>query len=341
MRAVQLPGPRRMPGPGRADVRRDHILTAPYFENNRTYVGCLWLLAGLQVTDKAPWPLRLQVVILYFGAGLNKLLDPDWRSGQFFENMIAVFGRLQSYGRFSSLLPHLWLSRSLGWTVITVEFVVAGGFLCPPLWGPTAWIGIAYHTALMVTAGKTFGMFYFATLSSFLVFVRWPLPSLRMSLAGESFWARRILDWLRKLDFDGLFVFAERADELNRHEGRNTPFTALRMSVGDNSYVGFAALYMALVYSPITYFTFAAIVSPPFSRFGIFRLILSLLFVCFMARLFSPGFQGISSGTAFNNALGHSRELSRPPPSDRFCGRPSMVQRVVLDYQRMQFGMFE
>jgi hypothetical protein len=56
------------------------ISSRPYFENNRTYVGCLWLLAGLQVTDKAPWPLRLQVVILYFGAGLNKLLDPDWRS---------------------------------------------------------------------------------------------------------------------------------------------------------------------------------------------------------------------------------------------------------------------
>src|SRR5580700_3413737 len=53
------------------------LSSRPYFENNRTYVGCLWFLAGLQVSGIEPWPLRFQVILLYFGAGLNKLLDPD------------------------------------------------------------------------------------------------------------------------------------------------------------------------------------------------------------------------------------------------------------------------
>src|SRR5215813_3082203 len=55
-----------------------------YFENNRTYCACILLLAGLCTRGQKPWPIQLQVVLVYFGAALNKLLQQDWRSGQFF-----------------------------------------------------------------------------------------------------------------------------------------------------------------------------------------------------------------------------------------------------------------
>ena len=154
------------------------LSSRPYFENNRTFTGCLLLLAGLYVPGQKPSLIRLQIILLYFGAGCNKLLDADWRSGQFFENMEAHLGHHREfYVKLSSWLPGMWLSRLMSWTVIIVEFVIAGGLSLRRLLGPIVWVGIAYHTALLVLTGYTFGMFYYATLSSFLAFLELPATS--------------------------------------------------------------------------------------------------------------------------------------------------------------------
>jgi hypothetical protein len=47
------------------------------------FLGCLFLLIGLYKPG-LEWIFRIQIGLLYFGAGLNKLLDPDWQSGQYF-----------------------------------------------------------------------------------------------------------------------------------------------------------------------------------------------------------------------------------------------------------------
>src|SRR6185312_8021223 len=61
-----------------------------YFENNTEYTGLILLLAGLAASGDRTRLVRYQVVLLYAAAALNKLLDADWRSGQFFENWAAV-----------------------------------------------------------------------------------------------------------------------------------------------------------------------------------------------------------------------------------------------------------
>ncbi|MCU1291412.1 MAG: hypothetical protein JWP08_262, partial [Bryobacterales bacterium] len=92
-----------------------------YFENNRTFTACLWFLAGLYAPgQKIPF-IRYQVVILYFGAALNKLLDGDWRSGQFFENLVVHLVHQPVYTRLTSWLPALWLSKFFSWSTIIVE----------------------------------------------------------------------------------------------------------------------------------------------------------------------------------------------------------------------------
>lgn len=91
-----------------------------YWQNNRTYTACLWFVAGLYIPGQKPWLARCQVILLYFGAALNKLLDADWRSGQFFQNMEGNLGRHQRfYIALSSLLPALWVAKIMSWTVIT------------------------------------------------------------------------------------------------------------------------------------------------------------------------------------------------------------------------------
>src|SRR6185312_6392013 len=69
-----------------ASVTGATILSRIYFENNTEYTGLILLLAGLAASGERTRLVRYQVVLLYAAAALNKLLDADWRSGQFFEN---------------------------------------------------------------------------------------------------------------------------------------------------------------------------------------------------------------------------------------------------------------
>lgn len=255
-----------------------------FYENNRTYTACLWFLAGLQVTGMRPWPLRWQVILLYFGAALNKALDPDWQSGQFFENMVVTLGQVGPYIRISSWFPHLWFSWFMGWTVIIVEFIVAFGFLVRTLWAPIAWLAIAYHTVLLILARNTFGMFYFATLASFLVFMNLPLPDLHLSFAGNSAEGRRKLQLLQKIDLDALFTYSTSgAGDTGAVRTRASGWAGLRLNIRDRLYYGRYALYMTLIYNPLTYFAFAIILSLPVPLGSPFRTVWAVIFLLFMS----------------------------------------------------------
>jgi hypothetical protein len=48
-------------------------------------------------------------------------------------------------------------------------------------------LGVAYHTALVLATGRTFGMFWFAALASYLAFVDWsPRPDVSSSRWGPA-----------------------------------------------------------------------------------------------------------------------------------------------------------
>ena len=46
-----------------------------YYRNAKVFVGVLFFLTGLQEKGKPPWMLWWQLAIMYFGAGLNKMLE--------------------------------------------------------------------------------------------------------------------------------------------------------------------------------------------------------------------------------------------------------------------------
>src|SRR3954467_9367265 len=62
------------------------LASRPSYQTNLLFCACLFILTGLYTERFADRFLRLQVGLLYFGAGLNKLLEADWRSGQMFQN---------------------------------------------------------------------------------------------------------------------------------------------------------------------------------------------------------------------------------------------------------------
>jgi hypothetical protein len=59
------------------------VASKAYYGNNKTFCGLMLVLAALHQPGRSPWILRLQLVVVYFGAGLNKVLDPDWLTYRF------------------------------------------------------------------------------------------------------------------------------------------------------------------------------------------------------------------------------------------------------------------
>lgn len=215
-----------------------------YFENNTEYTGAVLLLAGLAVSGDRTRLVRYQVILLYAAAALNKLLDADWRSGQFFENWAAVTSLHATYHHVSALLPHLVLAKLLAWSAICTEAALAVGFAIRRFFPYAVWLAVGYHSTLMLTAGRTFGMFYFSLLASYLAFAGpWPVAAEHVRLPAR-------LRALRLLDADGAFVWEAGADRL----AVETPSGVL---------TGFAGLRRILRFAPPAFAAFWIVAALP------------------------------------------------------------------------------
>jgi hypothetical protein len=201
-----------------------------YIENNRFFVVLLFVLAGLSNRQVGGRLIQLQLVVLYFGAALNKLLDVDWRSGQYFEHLPATTELAGVYSRLTGLFPELLLSAVLAWAVIATEFALAAAFLLRRFVWIAVWLGVAYHTSLVLVTGRTFGMFWYAATASYFAFAQVPSRlQVTSSSRAESAWAR-LRRPLRSLDTE--------------HQVSWSPPSGSRLAVasGTTTYFGFAAL---------------------------------------------------------------------------------------------------
>jgi hypothetical protein len=148
------------------------LSSRPTYYNNEVFCAALFLMIGLHEQGRRPWLLRVQVAFVYFGAGLDKLLEPDWRSGQFFEVWTALIHHA-GYAKAKALFPPMLLSKLFCWGTILVELALAALFLVPRAWRWTMLLGAVFHSMLVLFAGMTFGFFYFAILASYLALAPW------------------------------------------------------------------------------------------------------------------------------------------------------------------------
>lgn len=217
-----------------------------YFENNRMFTGCILVLAGLSTRDE-PFPLvRAQVVLLYAAAAANKLLEANWRTGHFFDSWVATLSHHALYGRASALFPALFLSTLVDWSVIITEFVIAAGFLYRRFFLPTIWLAIGYHTTLMLVTGRSFGMFWYALLGSYLAFAPWPAVPATVATGG---WRWRALGLLARFHLQGPIRL-----EAAKQRG-------MAVLVNQRQYWGMTADLVVLLLSPVFYLLFAVISS--------------------------------------------------------------------------------
>jgi hypothetical protein len=111
--------------------------------------------------------IRFQIALIYFNAGLWKLLNPYWRSGS------AVHYVLETnvYHRFPTLLPVTfdWVIPLLTYGTLFWELAFALLLLCTPTRRVAIALGILMHVGMLLTI--EIGPFHWVMLASYLAFL--------------------------------------------------------------------------------------------------------------------------------------------------------------------------
>jgi len=173
-----------------------------YYGNNKTFAGLLLVLSSLSNTDGPPRLIHWQFALLYFGAGLNKLLDPDWQSGQFFENWATNRLQIPAYIWFSQQLPPLVAGKLFCWFTIVAELALAGLVFVPRLHTAFIWASGLFQCGLLLFTGETFTLFFYATQVGLYAFAAWPAPTVTVIWDGSCGFCRRTKELLQSIDFD-------------------------------------------------------------------------------------------------------------------------------------------
>lgn len=96
-------------------------LSENVYSNNVFFCGCLFFLCGLSSPKYGTWPIVLQLMIMYFGAAIDKLFFESWRDGSFYTS----FHGKAFYMRFlGSLVPSVNFALIISWGTIVLEFAM-------------------------------------------------------------------------------------------------------------------------------------------------------------------------------------------------------------------------
>lgn len=225
------------------------------YSNNRLLLACVLLLIGLYRPGQRFDYLRLQMALLYFGAAFNKILDPDWRSGVFFENWSSVLGHTW-YANLATLFPPLTLSMLVCWAVIVIEFILTAAWCSGRYRLPLIWVGVPFHFALSFYHGASFGMFFHLAPACYLILAEWPKELIQVRYAGEHKSLNRVRRFFERIDFDGFFHWVPVKQDANVHhpgaDCQSVP-EGLVVRAGEKDETGFRALRLLVLYSPITW----------------------------------------------------------------------------------------
>lgn len=127
------------------------FLSTTHFHNNRLFLFVvLGALALAPVREGPAWPLwllRLEIVCVYGGSGLSKLLDPDWFGGT------VTWGRTM---RYDDRLPDWLTNRDLhtyaAKVIVLTELFIAVGLLWRRTRVAAVIVAIVFHVAIALTA---------------------------------------------------------------------------------------------------------------------------------------------------------------------------------------------
>jgi len=140
------------------------------FSNSLLYSGCIFFLIGLYKPG-LEWIFNVQIALLYLGAGLNKLLDPDWISGHYFDFFFTEPYPNQLYLSLSKQLPSMLLATLVSFFTILAELSLGIWALIGKKRLLLVFLIHGFHLSmLLLTSGALSYIFYFLmAVSSYLI----------------------------------------------------------------------------------------------------------------------------------------------------------------------------
>ncbi len=227
-----------------------------YWANNTFFMGAVLTLIGLHTSDRSVWLLRAQVALIYFGAGLNKILDPDWVSGQFFENWAGANLQHELYVSVAALLPEMALAKLMCWGTIATELSLCAGFALRRFWSFAIWLGILFHASMTLFTGITFVLFLYVAPAAYFAFVRWPRTATEVIYDGDCGICAKTKRWFEALDLEGAFRWTTFQSGTGDRFGISREALANRLHIvvdGERIAEGFRAFKLMLLYNPVTH----------------------------------------------------------------------------------------
>lgn len=221
-----------------------------YYENNREYAALILILAGLEDPRGNAWLLRGQLILLYSAAALNKILLADWRDGHFFNAWLNYLHH-SAWAKVSGVLPDRVLAALMSWAAIVTEIALALFFALRRYLPVVIWVGIAYHTTLVLVMNRTFGMFWVAAPSTYLAFITWPRRPLLVEYRSPLGRLAGVARLLARIDFEQSF----------RWQPSEAP--GLAFSLHGVTHRGWRAVLWILLCNPVSYMVFVALAVLP------------------------------------------------------------------------------
>jgi hypothetical protein len=140
------------------------------FSNSLTFAACLLILIGLY--RKKDYLFRIQIALLYIGASTNKMIDPDWWNGNYFD---FFFRNIFDVTLYKSMVPEnsLAVAQIFGIATIFTELLLGIAVLIPKITRLTIVMGMFFHASmLIITSGQLSNHFFYIMAAAFLLISR-------------------------------------------------------------------------------------------------------------------------------------------------------------------------
>ena len=170
------------------------------YSNNQVFLALVLLLVGLRRENDRFWGVRVTIGLLYFGAGLNKLLTSSWQDGSVMRFWLQEDMHVWWLSSIQPISETQGVFVAVAWSVILLELTLSMCFLAPRFLKIGISLGFAFHAGMLVATGGVIShLFFYLMTSAYLLFIAWP-DKQKYTVRGG-----RYLKLLRLLDFDHQF----------------------------------------------------------------------------------------------------------------------------------------
>lgn len=219
------------------------------YSTSLLFAACIFFLIGLYSNGKN-WVFRAQIALLYLGAGINKLLDPDWINGQFFDNFSREIFEVKIYQYLAPFFSDLLIAKLMGISVIIIELLLGILILFSKkrIFPFVVLIHLFHLFMLLFTNGDLSVSYFFIMGVSSLLCLPWKANSIEIAYNRNNPLQRL----LQKTDFDAYFIWKKTNDftlEITSSSGIETgPRAFLKVLFYHKA--AYAILILSIVYIP-------------------------------------------------------------------------------------------